>query len=88
MKKLNILLIAISTLLVSCNVDVKEESKSAKYSYNYDINGCQTGEQNFASFDAYCAGLKNDQLNKGCARSMRREQYVAASCPGDFDSGN
>lgn len=88
MKTIKILLIASSSLMVSCNIDVKEESKSAKYSYNYDVNGCPTGEQNFSSFESYCAGLKNDSLNKGCARSMRREQFIAASCPGDFDAGN
>lgn len=88
MKKSNILLIVVSFLLVSCNVDVKEESKSAKYTYNLELNGCSTGEQNFSSFDSYCSGLKSDSLNKGCARSMRREQYIQASCPGDFDSGN
>lgn len=89
MKTLNILLVTTSTLfLFACNVDVKEESKSAKYTYNLELNGCSTGEQNFSSFDSYCSGLKNDSLNKGCARTMRREQFIQASCPGDFDSGN
>ena len=88
MNKSNILLVALSTLLLSCNVDVKEESKSAKYTYKFDVNKCPTGEQNFSSFESYCAGLKNEQLNNGCARTMRREQFIAASCPGDFDSGN
>lgn len=79
-------------ILVSVNVfsacNVKTESKEAKYSYNLTNNGCPTKEQTFSSFDAYCAGLKNEVLNDGCARTMRREIYISAKCPGDFDSGN
>lgn len=75
--------------IASCNV--KNETESAKYTYRFETNGCPsggTGEQSFSSFDSYCSGLKNESLNKSCAREMRREQYIAANCPGDFDSGN
>ena len=85
MKKITLILFSLS-ILTSCNV--KTESNEAKYSYNLTNNGCPTKEQTFSSFDSYCAGLKNETLNEGCARTMRREIYNNAKCPGDFDSGN
>jgi hypothetical protein len=82
------ILILVSSLsfFISCNV--KSESNEAKYSYNLTNNGCPTGERIFSSFEAYCAGLKSEADNGGCAREMRREIYNNANCSGDFDSGN
>jgi hypothetical protein len=50
---------------------------SKKFTYDYNVNGCKTGEQTFDSKEAYCAGLKNDALNNGCAASMRQQTFQA-----------
>lgn len=85
MEKLVFILFLLA-VFTACNV--KTESNEAKYSYNLTNNGCPTGERTFSSFDAYCAGLKSETGNGGCARTIRREIYNNAKCPGDFDSGN
>lgn len=43
--------------------------------YTIKVNGCSTGQQTFCSKTAYCAGLKDDVLNNGCAKSEREERY-------------
>ena len=60
-------LVVIALTLVGC--------ESADYSYNLTQNGCSTGDQKFSSKDDLCAGLKNDELNKNCAYSLRQEKY-------------
>jgi len=45
--------------------------------YQYSYNGCDTGEQKFCSIQAYCSGLKNESLNKGCAKQQRLEAFNA-----------
>ncbi len=69
-----------STLFFGCAA--KEESKSL--SYEFTENNCPTGKQTFGDQAAYCAGLKNDTLNKGCARSLRADAFKA-QCPGSFN---
>lgn len=58
---------------------------SESFSYDYTENGCKTGEQKFDSLEALCAGLKDDQLNHGCAPSIRAEKFKASGCLGSFD---
>lgn len=59
------------------------------FSYNFNFNGCTTGEQKFSSKKAYCDGLLNDALNANCAREMRAEMYnrmCTVSQPADLNA--
>ena len=55
------------------NFGDKDSNKNESYSYQFNENGCDTGKQSFGSKDAYCAGLANEQLNKGCAPMLRQQ---------------
>jgi hypothetical protein len=46
--------------------------------YDYRVNDCDTGKQEFQSIHDYCAGLKDDVLNKNCAHEQRMEDYNEA----------
>jgi hypothetical protein len=48
-------------------------SDSKKYQFSF--NGCDTGEHAFDSTEAYCAGLKSNSLNNGCAEALRKDAY-------------
>ena len=50
--------------------------KSENMSYEYTVNGCETGKHEFDSKEAYCAALKDDALNHGCASSLRQETFT------------
>ena len=54
-------------------LDATKEKKDESFRYQFSENGCDTGEQVFASKEAYCAALKNDSLNHGCAPRTRLE---------------
>lgn len=67
---------------------------SENLSYDFNINNSCTGRfckpedndkcrttQSFPSQAAYCEGLKDSKLNKGCARRERKAQYFAACGP-------
>ncbi len=53
--------------------------KNEKMSYDLTENGCATGKHEFDSKDAYCAGLKDEALNQGCASDLRQAR-VTADC--------
>ena len=62
-----------------CSFDSDDESKSETFKYQFNDNGCDTGAQSFNDKDAYCAALKNEALNKGCAKESR-DTLHAKSC--------
>lgn len=65
------------------------EAKSESLSYQYSVNGCDTGKHDFSSNDEYCAGLKDYKGNNyGCAYSLRKDAYERASCAGTFEETN
>ncbi len=47
---------------------------------------CETS-QKFTNKRAYCLGLRDGSLNKGCARNERKEEYIK-NCASDFDDIN
>ncbi len=59
------------------------ESKSESKSYEFELNGCNTGKQTFESTEDYCAGLQDYNRNRGCAYELR-EQAFKQSCAGEF----
>jgi hypothetical protein len=69
--KLVICLGLVATVLMASGCGVDEE----KFTYQYNVNGCDTGEHSFESKDAYCSALKDDALNKGCAARMRQSRF-------------
>lgn len=66
---------------------IQTESKSDKFTYELELNGCKTGKHEFNSQDEYCKGLQNNSLNNYCARSLR-EDLFKKECPGQFSSLN
>jgi hypothetical protein len=55
--------------------------------YNYNDNGCTTGEQSFPTRAALCAGLRDEELNNNCARRLRLQEFESLQCKGDFYVG-
>lgn len=47
-------------------------------SYQYKVNGCDTGVQTFSSLEERCQKLADDALNHYCARSSRLYAYQRA----------
>lgn len=60
-------------------------TESSDYSYFFEENFCPTGQQRFSSLESMCEGLKDDALNKGCAKDMRRDYFEEKGCPGEFE---
>jgi hypothetical protein len=48
---------------------------SQGYDYDYSIYGCATGPQHFHHHREYCNALKDNELNNGCAREARHDQF-------------
>lgn len=73
------ILLALScfALLAACG---KKEEKKESFTYRYNINGCDTGEQASASKNEYCSKLQNHSLNKFCAASRRKQEFEAQGC--------
>ena len=64
------------TILVACGDD-------KKFTYEYEVNGCNTGKHSFDSKEAYCKALQEDDRNKGCALSLREDAFKR-DCEGTF----
>lgn len=80
---------SICLLSVACSKsDDKKSDESRResqlYVYSFEYNGCKTGEHQFNSIEALCAGLQDEALNKGCAQGMREDEFNFKSCPGTF----
>lgn len=50
---------------------------SQSFTYQLEVNGCNTGEHTFNSKIAYCEALEDQALNKGCALNERDRLYFA-----------
>jgi hypothetical protein len=48
--------------------------------YELSENGCATGKHYFTSRKELCAGLKDEELNNGCAPSIREKMSQANHC--------
>jgi hypothetical protein len=76
--------------LTACGVstdgdaDLELSAQSEEYTYQLSENGCDTGKHTFRSKSAYCDGLRNSDLNRGCASYLRRMTFTNAGCPGSF----
>ncbi len=56
------------------------ETKSESYTYQFDLNGCETGQHQFSALKQMCEALKDDELNKFCALSLRENHYNSNNC--------
>lgn len=68
--------------LIACGSSSSTEQFD--YIYDFTVNGCATGKQEFSNQIDYCNGLKDEVRNHGCARETRRQTYLN-KCGGDFD---
>lgn len=81
MRPFKVLFLMSFSVLMACGSGSNENEHSEEFSYNYTYNGCSTEKQVFASRDAYCSGLQDETLNKGCALVLRKQAF-AEQCQG------
>jgi uncharacterized lipoprotein YehR (DUF1307 family) len=74
MKKI-VLYMIVFLSLTACGKEEKED-----LTYRFNENGCDTGEQKSASKDEYCSKLRDDSLNKFCAKSLREKEFNTRGC--------
>ena len=80
--------------LAGCSLKVNDKEvgrigdggNRAKDSYEYSVNGCETGRHEFNGTPeevrrSICSALQNEGLNKGCAREFRVKAFEE-KCPG------
>jgi len=67
--------LSISTFLFvqSCGDLANLSQKNENYSYQFNVNGCDTGYRSFASRESMCESLKDNTGNYNCAYN---ERYV------------
>ncbi len=75
----NLMFGALALSLTACGLNPvhEKEKKDESYSHEFDENGCKTGKHEFDAKADYCAALKNEGLNKGCAPLLRQKAFDA-----------
>jgi len=63
-------------------------NSSESYTYQLELNGCNTGKHTFSSKVAMCNGLKSQSLNDYCAVSLRENHFNLNNCSGTFVTEN
>lgn len=66
----------------------KPQSQIFKYNFKSDKQFCETGEQQFSSFESFCLGLADWAANNGCADEERKKEFAEKKCPGDYETLN
>lgn len=61
-----------------------EPAKEEPYSYELIGKSCHTGEHEFGTFQAVCQGLRDNNLNQGCAEGEREDLFINSECEGSF----
>lgn len=61
--------------LVSCQSNQNEDVRDTSLTYQYTINGCDTGKKTFSDLSTYCATLINNEQNNYCAENERLLAY-------------
>lgn len=56
---------------------------SEKYSYRFQVNGCDTEVRSFPSLEEMCAGLQDEKQNSFCAPEDREKKFKE-SCQGTY----
>ncbi len=94
--KNKLVLIFIAFIFVSCGKDsplfnsattttyAVEPAVEEDYTYEFTTYRCTTGEQAFSTLAEACEGLKDSELNNGCAEAQRQELFESAQCSGNF----
>lgn len=75
------LVIAFAGLGCSFKHEQNDSSSNSKLSYDFTENGCATGKHEFGSAAELCEGLRNEELNRGCAFGSRVDYARAQKCP-------
>lgn len=75
------LLTLLGCVTTSCNQLMDYAEEDSAYSYNFNVNGCTTGEKNFSTREAMCDALTDDSLNNNCAENERYTKFLS-DCPG------
>lgn len=81
---MKISLITLSLFIVtSCGKEktvrkFKSEAMPESYSYYFEKEDCDTGEQIFYRLKDACAGILDDELNNYCAKEERQQLYESS----------
>lgn len=70
------LILGMALLLAGCG----KAEETEIFRYQFEENGCNTGEHTADSQAQYCTNLKDEALNKFCARNLRKEAYESKGC--------
>lgn len=73
-------LLFILFVTAACNQVMDYANEDSAYSYDFNVNGCATGEKSFSSREAMCDALTNDSLNNNCAENERYTKFLS-DCP-------
>ena len=77
---MNILSLQVVLFLAAAAVSGCGSTSDVDLTYQYEVNGCDTGKHEFDSLAEYCEGLADDDLNNGCAADLREQAASAAGC--------
>ncbi len=90
MNKILLLQLLLTQLMFSCGsnsgdgspaIPMKQNQNGVEvnqtFTYQIEVNGCNTGEHTFKSKIAYCEALEDEALNNGCALNERDRLYFA-----------
>ncbi len=83
------LVLMLSLIAVSgCSKKKSGAVSSLKYSYDYTVtvNGetCKTNQAK-ATKEELCEALRDEELNKGCAKNLREQKFYESGCTGEFE---
>ena len=73
-------LLSLVLMTVSCNQLMNYAEEKSAYSYDFNVNGCATGEKSFSTREAMCDALTNDLANNNCAENERYTKFLS-DCP-------
>lgn len=76
-RKLLFLILA-SASLSACGNSSSDPGTPAgglKGTYNFEQNGCKTGDQNYSSLEDLCTKLVDEDLNRHCAQDLRKIEF-------------
>lgn len=62
-------------LAAGCSFSSSSSSKEESWTYSFTENGCSTGSHHFSDKASYCAALRDEGLNRGCAKRAREKAY-------------
>lgn len=71
-----ITILSFCLLCLGCSDLVNATKNSQTYSYQFKVNGCDTGYRSYASRDEMCEALRDNAGNYNCAYNERYAKFL------------